>query len=167
MAVSVAPATARPRRRQLTNRLRADRSTLRLLLVHRRVVHEHDTEARRSRIGGLLHNFDLHSNLLLSSAGDTMCQRHERRVEAGLVTCRHVHVAKLAVRRRHAPPGTHRDVRAVAAFLPRREAEESSRNGINRMTKPSCFNSRKDDSTRRKATQTSPPRYFSMSPPWG
>src|SRR5689334_17031713 len=60
----------------------------------------------------------------LSSAGGGMRQRDERRVEAGLVTCRHVHVAKLAVRRRDASPGTHRDVRAVAAFFPRRETKK-------------------------------------------
>src|SRR5207248_8944962 len=48
------------------------RTRVLLLLVHRRIVDIDDTEARRSRIGGLLHNFDLHSSLLLSSAGDTM-----------------------------------------------------------------------------------------------
>ncbi len=45
--------------------------------------------------GGLLHDFDLHCNLLSSCAGRGMRQRDERRFEAPLVTCRQVHVAKL------------------------------------------------------------------------
>ena len=53
-----------------------------------------------------------------------MRQRNDRRFETPLVTCRHVHVAKLCVRRRQASPGTHRDERAVAALLPGTEPIE-------------------------------------------
>src|SRR4051794_20390551 len=59
-----------------------------------------------------------------------MRQRNDGRIDALLVTCRHVHVTKLAVRRGDAPPGTYRDVGAVAAFFPRRETKEPLARGL-------------------------------------
>ena len=56
-----------------------------------------------------------------------MRQRDERRFEAALVTCRHVHVAKLCVRCDQASPGTDGDEGAVAAFLPGMQPFELSR----------------------------------------
>jgi hypothetical protein len=55
--------------------------------------------------------------LLLSGAGDGMCQRDERRIESPLVTRRHVHVAKLTVRGRDASAGTHGFFGDVADFF--------------------------------------------------
>src|SRR3954447_23150339 len=59
-----------------------------------------------------------------------MCQRNDGRIDALLVTCRHVHVAKLAVRGGDAPPGTYRDVGTIAAFFPRRETKEPLARGF-------------------------------------
>src|SRR5437016_2307960 len=55
---------------------------------------------------------------LLCRAGDVMCQRHERRFETPLVTCRPVHVAKLRVRGHEASPRAHGDIRAVSTVFP-------------------------------------------------
>src|SRR5688500_7583900 len=68
-----------------------------LLLVQQPIVDERDAVPIRFRVGRPFDNSDLHCNLL-SCAGDVMCQRNERRFETPFVTCRLVHVAKLAVR---------------------------------------------------------------------
>src|SRR5262245_54150693 len=58
------------------------------------------------------------------SAGRGMRQRIEGRIEASLVTRRHIHVAKLRIRVRDAAARAYGDVRAVAALFPGREPEE-------------------------------------------
>src|SRR5436190_11464337 len=61
---------------------------------------------------------------LLWSAGRGVRQRNECRFEAALVTCRHVHVAKLRMGGRDAPAGADRNEGAVAAGLPWSEPVE-------------------------------------------
>src|SRR5262249_58844009 len=95
-----------------------------LLLVHRRLVDVCPAKTLRLRVVALLDDLDLHRYLPLTLAGDGVRQRDDGRIETVLVTCRRVHVAKLTVRRRDAPSGTDRDVRAVAAFLPWRQPEK-------------------------------------------
>ena len=69
----------------------------RCFVVQRDVVDEHIAVVARLRVdGALLDHLNLHCTLLVS-AGDVVCQRPDRRFEAGFVTCRHVHVAKLCV----------------------------------------------------------------------
>ena len=67
---------------------------------------------------------------VLSCLSQSQCQsaprrlareRENARLEARLVTVRHVHAAKLGVRRHRASAGADRDERAVAAAFPRRQ----------------------------------------------
>src|SRR5439155_12685660 len=62
--------------------------------------------------------------LLLCRAGRGMRQRNECRFETALVTCRHVHVAKLRMGGRDAPAGADRNECTVAARLPWSEPVE-------------------------------------------
>src|SRR5438552_18830535 len=73
---------------------------------------------------------------LLCGAGRGMRQRNECRFEAALVTCRHVHVAKLRMGGRDAPAGADRNECAVAAGLPWSEPVEFLAGGVPPRVRP-------------------------------
>ena len=72
-----------------------------LLFLRRRVTRVDDPRAIVNRLRALLTGLDdldlRHDYSLLRRAGRFMRQRNQCRFKSGLVTCRHVHVAKLSV----------------------------------------------------------------------
>ena len=128
---------------------------LAFLLLRRRIARVHDPGAVVYRLCALfagLDDLDLrHVCRLLGSAGRFMRQRYECRFKSRLVTCRHIHVAKLSMRRDRAAAGAHRNKRAISALVPRRQVFEPFRR-----RHPPAFLPVVDVSRRQRASPVNP-----------